>query len=184
ENLRPGFAAVARTEDAPLVVRTEDVAEHGGIDMIRVARMDPDTSDQARLSQANVLPGLASVGRAINAHTLGDVAAGAGRAGADIDDVRIGIGHRDRSDRASLELAVRDVVPAIAAIGSLPDAATRRTEVIDHRLRRHTRDCRDAPTAAESERAVLETLEQRRIDRGVRLPASLSDQTGRRNREQ
>src|SRR5688572_12710367 len=77
---------------------------------------------------------------------MGDVAANGLLAGADVDDVRIGLGDGDRADRASEE-PVRYGLPRLTAVGGLPNAAAGRTEVVDVGLRRNALDRRGAPAA-------------------------------------
>ena len=78
---------------------------------------------------------------------------------ADVDDVRVGLGDRDRADRAGPEAAVGDGLPVAPAVGRLPDAAAGRAEVEGARLAGHARDRRDAAAAEGTDRPELEPLE-------------------------
>ena len=99
QDLLPGLAAVAGAVDAALGIGTE-----------RRGRAPPRTrcrhSSGARPSSRSarpvpdVRPGLAGVGRLVDAVARRDVAADVGLARADVDDVRVAGRDGDRSDRA------------------------------------------------------------------------------------
>jgi len=60
--------------------------------------MHDDRADVARIAQAHVLPREPRIDGLIKAVAVRDVAAGAGFAGADVDNVVIRIGNRDCAD--------------------------------------------------------------------------------------
>ena len=82
-----------------------------------------------RVAEPDVLPGVAGVAAAVDAVAGEDVAANAGLAGADEDEVGVGFGDRDRADRGRGDLEVGDGVPVFAAVGGLPEAAAGGAEV-------------------------------------------------------
>src|SRR6266853_2460554 len=89
KNLVPGCAAVGGAIDTTLRVRAIGMAERGDQNMVRIARIDPNSRDVLRLLQSDVLPGFAAVGGLVDSIAVGDVAAQAGLAGANVDHVRI-----------------------------------------------------------------------------------------------
>ena len=125
----PAVAAVGRAEDAPLLARHPVLAERRDVDNGRIGRMDADLGDAVRVAEPDVLPGGARVAAAVDAVAGQDVAADAGFAGADEDEVGVGFGHRDRADRGRGDLEVGDGAPVLAAVGGLPEAAAGRAEV-------------------------------------------------------
>ena len=146
--------AVLRAKDATLIVGGEDVAQHGDVHKIRVCRVDADAPDLPGIAQPRMNPGATAIARTVHADAGRDVVARTCRAGANVNDIRIGIRNGDGADRAGLERSVRDVPPRHAGVGGLPDAASCGPEVIDERLRGHASDRRDAAAAAEIEWAI------------------------------
>ncbi len=171
EHLLPARAAVARAEDAALLVGAEDVAEGGDVDHVGIRRVDADAADLAGLAQADVAPAVAGVGRAVDADPRRDVAARAGRAGAGVDHVGVRGRHRHGADRAGLELLVGDVGPAQAAVGGLPDAAAGRAHVEQLALAGHAGDRGDPAAAVGADVAEPEPFELLLVEgrRGARL---------------
>ena len=127
--------------------------------MSGLVRVDRDAGDVARLGQAQVAPGLAAVVGLVDAVAVRDVAADAGLARAGVDDVRIGVGDRDRADRGGEE-AVRDVLPVRAAVGRLPDAAGAGAEVEGTDVGGMPGDGDAPPAAVRPDAAPLERAEQ------------------------
>ena len=66
---------------------------------IRIFRIDDDRADVAGISQANVSPGASAVDRLVDAVAVGNIAANACFARADVDDVVVARRYRDRADR-------------------------------------------------------------------------------------
>ena len=127
QDMLPGIAAVARTEDPPLGVLAERVTEGGHIDQVVVARMHLDTPDLPRLGKPDEGPGPPIVHRLPRAPPGRRVAPDAGRALPDVDHVLVRIGHPDRADRPP-EVPVGDVVPSDPVVGGFPDAAAGRAQ--------------------------------------------------------
>src|SRR5207302_5048438 len=98
ENLLPGLAAVARAKNPAIRVGAVGVAERGDKYNIGIRRMNNDRTDVPGVFQADVSPGLPGVGGFVDTVSERDVAADAGFAGADIDDVVIRIRHVDVAD--------------------------------------------------------------------------------------
>src|SRR5256884_440965 len=98
ENLLPGLAAVARAKNPAIRVGAVGVAERGDKYNIGIRRMNNDRTDVPGVFQADVSPGLPGVGGFVDTVSERDVAADAGFAGADIDDVGIRIRHGDGAD--------------------------------------------------------------------------------------
>ena len=134
EHLLPGGAAVQGAEDAAVLVRPEDVSERRRVGDIRIGRMDRDGADLAGVPQADVLPGLAGVGGAVDPVAHGDVAARAGRPGSDIDHIRVGGRHRDRAHGAHAEETVGHIRPVVAGVPGLVHAAAGAAEVVGQRI--------------------------------------------------
>ena len=101
EHLFPALAAIGGAEHPALLVRSEDVAERGGVGGVRILGMDGDGADLSRIPKAEVPPGLPGVGRAVDAVADRDVAARAHGPRAHIDDIHIGRRDLDGADRAT-----------------------------------------------------------------------------------
>jgi hypothetical protein len=123
-NTRCGSAAVLRSVDAALDVAREQVAHGGDEHVVGVARIDDDAADVDGLVEAEVLPGRAAVeGLPHAVARVGDAAtAGAGLAGADVEDVRVARIEGERARRQAA-LAVEDRGEGRAAVDGLPHAA-------------------------------------------------------------
>src|SRR5205823_4944645 len=158
----PALAAVPGAEDPALVVGPERVAERGDEHDIRVSRVDDDGADVPAVAQTQVLPGLAGIERLVYAVAIGDVAARAGLAGADIDDVVIRVGDRDRSYRGDL-LLVEDRLPGAAGVGALPDPTGHRTEIPGRRIPRHAAHRHHPAAAKRTDLAPFHAAEELRI---------------------
>ena len=62
QDLLPGFATVGRAENTPLCIRAPRVSQGRDQNDVRIARVNDDGADVARVFQTYVLPGQASVG--------------------------------------------------------------------------------------------------------------------------
>src|SRR6202008_2974033 len=71
----PARAAILGAIDAALAIGPEDVAQHGGIDEVRILRMDDDPTDELAVLQADMLPASPGIGRLVDAVAVGDVEA-------------------------------------------------------------------------------------------------------------
>ena len=82
-------------------------------------------------SKADELPGRSCIDGFVDAVAADDVAADAGFAGADVDDVRIGFGDGDGADGGrGVFCFVEDGLPVEAAVSGLPDSAGYCAEVV------------------------------------------------------
>ena len=133
ENFLPGFPAVGGAKDAARVVRAIGVAESGNVHEVGIFRMHEDARDVLRVFEADVRPGLSGVSGLVHAVAVGDVAADAGFAGANVDDVGVRRSDGDRADGHDGGL-VRERRPRRAAVHGLPDAASDGAEVIRIRI--------------------------------------------------
>src|SRR5215218_5287159 len=98
-----GFATV----DAAFFVRTVGVTERGDVDDIGIGRVDAHLGDVAGFGQPEMRPGIAGVGRFVDAVAVGNVTANRCLTHSGVDHVRIGVGDGQRADRGALEEAVR-----------------------------------------------------------------------------
>src|SRR5262249_36926 len=147
EHLLPRLPTVDGAEHAPLGVGPEGVAEGGDEGDVGVARVDRDPADLPRVGEAEEAPGAPGVVGAVDALAVGDVAADAGLAGADIDDVGVRLGHRERAHR-EVRLVVEERGPGGAAVVGAEDAARDRAEGEGERLAAGPADG-ERPAAAE-----------------------------------
>src|SRR3954452_10869512 len=100
------------------------------INQVRIFRVHSYTSYLAGILQANVLPGLAGVHRFVNAVPVGYIAPDVVFACAHVNDVRIRLRYRNRSNRGSSEiLSVGDGLPVRAGVFRFPDATANTTEI-------------------------------------------------------
>ena len=84
--------------------------------------MEHDASDRPRVVETQIAPGLAGVGRAIDAAAPRRALPIVVLAGARPDDARVGLEDRERSERV-VRLLGEDVLPRDALVRRLPDAA-------------------------------------------------------------
>src|SRR6185437_4474503 len=172
EDLAPGLSAVGALEHAALGARRAELPEVGEEDDVGVGGVDSDVRNGIRALEPDVRPGLAGVGRLVDAVARLDVAANLGLAHADVNDVRIALRHGDRADRRAPDLPVGDVGPALTAVGRLPQAATRGAEIADLGLTADAADRDRSATALGAEAPPAEPFKDRRIDwrrRGANL---------------
>ena len=101
KNFFPGLAAIARAENAALRVGAVSVAESRNKNDVGIRGMNDQRTDVTRVFEADVGPRLAAVGGFVDAVAKRNVAADAGFAGADVNDVGIGIGNVDGADRGN-----------------------------------------------------------------------------------
>ena len=120
---------------------------HGGDeDDIRVVRIHSDARDVARVFKMDVRPGFTGVHGLPHSIAIGDIAADAGFAGADINHVGIVGRDGDCADGADVS-GVRQWRPVLAGVRCLPNAAGHRTEIINVGIARHTGDGEHASAA-------------------------------------
>src|SRR5271155_5680610 len=116
------------------------MAEDADDNDIRIARINQDSADEARIFQSDVGPGGAGIGGAI------DAVAGGLFAGADDDDVGIRGGDGDVADGGYV-FVVKDWLPGGAAAGGFPDAASGGADVVGGGVAGDAGDCGDAAGA-------------------------------------
>src|SRR5262249_12551229 len=92
--------------------------------------IDGDAADVLRGDQPNVFPGAAGVCGLVNAVAISKVRAEVGLAGADINNVGIGLSHGKSADRGDW-LAVKDRLPGNAAVDVLKPTSGNAAEVIN-----------------------------------------------------
>ena len=126
---------------------------------VRILRIDDHASDGMRVRQADELPRLAGVDRFINSVAADDVAADAGFARPDINDVRIRLRNGDRADRRRHAFRlVGQRLPVQSAIGGLPHAAGSSAHVIHVGLTHDARDRGNASAAKRADQPVLQAF--------------------------
>src|ERR1700733_14812183 len=150
ESFVPGLAAVGRSVHAAIFAGRADaengVAENTDDADVRVARINEDRADEARIFQADVGPAGAGIGRAV------DAIAGSLFPGADDDDIGIRCGDGEVADGGYV-LLVEDWFPGGAAARRFPHAAAGRAHVVGGRIAGHTCDCGNASGAVGADEA-------------------------------
>src|SRR6185503_21181958 len=111
------------------------VAERRHVGDVRVLRVNLQLPDLTDVAQAGELPALAGIDRFVDAAAEDDVGPNRLAAGADVDHIRVRVGHVDRADRPGRDLPIRDRHPGDAVVLRFPDAAAGRAHVEDVRLR-------------------------------------------------
>src|SRR6185503_14676197 len=135
KNLVPGLAPVFRSKNSALIIRSPDVTQRRDVDEVRIFRMHANAWYLTRVVEAQVLPGLAAVGRFVHAVAVRNVAANRRFAHAHIDCVWIGIGQSDRPNRTRPKnRAVSDRLPIDAPVCCLPNTAADAAKIENHRL--------------------------------------------------
>src|SRR6267378_6757786 len=126
---------------------------------VRIFRVDDQAADGTRVAQPGKLPGLAGVDGFVYSVSADDVAANASLSRADINNVWIGFGNRERADgRRSVLLLVEERLPVEAAIGGLPDAACNAAKIISVVLADDTGNGENPPAAKRPDEAIGEPL--------------------------
>src|SRR5207248_5362853 len=111
-HLVPRLAAVGRLVDAALRVRPVGVTLRAYPRDVGIGRVHPHPRDLLRLGEPEGGPRLAAVSRFPDPVARGDIATDRVLAGADVDDVRIGLGDAERADGAA-EVLVRHGHPGV-----------------------------------------------------------------------
>ena len=120
--------------------------------------MDTDPPDLAGIGKAQVGPGFTGVLRPIDPVAVGKVAADAGFAHPDVNNIGIRRRHGDGTDGTGTEIAVGNVVPRLTGVFSLPHTSTGSALVVDQRLTGDTGDGRDPPAPKGPDKAPLHDL--------------------------
>jgi hypothetical protein len=123
---------------------------------IGILRMHAHGADVVAVFEADIAPRATGIHALVDPVAVGRVAAHAGFAHAGVDDIGIGIGHRQRAHRTGLKLAVGNRKPGQPTIGCLEHAATHRAEVVRAGLRgdaddRHRASAAEGSDLAESQ---------------------------------
>ena len=118
-------------------------------------------SDWLKPTCVHVLPASVLLVDAVAGH---DVAADAGLAHADEDDVGIALAHGDGADGSALDLAIRDGRPVVATVGRLPESAARRAEIRFIRAANDAADGDGATAAVGTDVAPLESAAERGVE--------------------
>ena len=150
EHLLEGPAAVGGAVHAAFRVGAVRMAEDGDEQAVGIPRVDGDLRNLLAVAQSQVSPGLAGVGRFVDAVSGGKIRPLQAFAAAHVDDIRIGRGDRDRADRAG-GLLVEDGIPRAAVVVGLPDAAVAHADVEDVRLAGDARGGTGAPASQGSD---------------------------------
>ena len=95
---------------------------------------------------------------------MDDIAADAGLAGANINDIGIRLCHRKCPDRRE-RLAVSDGRPRDAGVVGLPDSASDRAEVIEGRIAGDAGHAADPAASKRTDQPVAEGAEPSRVER-------------------
>src|SRR5579864_4325190 len=127
-------------------------------DYVRIVGVDDDRADMLRVLQPEVLPRESTVGGFVHAITVGDVAANASLARADIDHIVIRARDIERADGTD-RILVKEGLPVIAAIGRLPHSTSNRSEVVNIRLARNAFDSQHASSAKRSNQPIAHSAE-------------------------
>src|SRR5439155_11116031 len=119
-----------RPEDTALGVRAVRVAERGDVDAAAVGRVDTDPRDGLGVGQADVGPGLPSVGRLVHAVALDGVGPQIDLAGPGVHHVRIGRAYGDGTNGRTRQEPIGHRIPAISTVRGLPHTPAGGAEVI------------------------------------------------------
>ena len=130
QNTLPDLAPIGGAIDAPLFIGTEDMAEGGDIDEIRILRMNQHLADLAAVLEADVLPGLSGIDGLVDSIAMREVAARAAFAHAGVDDIAVGSSHGNRTHGAGLERVIAERLPGDPRVGGLPHPAAGRPHVV------------------------------------------------------
>ena len=158
----PLAAAVSHFSDAGDAV--DKMAARTGLSTEAVSEL-AHAADLSGLVKTDELPRLAAVSGFVDTAPGRDVAAYAVGPRAHINDVGIGVGHRDRTHRSDRDLPIRDRRPRRAAVCRPPQSTTRRAHIEGSRLRRHSRDRRHPPATRGTHQAISKAFEQRGFGR-------------------
>jgi hypothetical protein len=131
------------------------MARHGGKDLVRIVRIDGELRNLLAIAQAKVRPGLACVGRLVNAVADRQVRPMQPLTTANIDHIRVRRGYGNRADGAG-RLVVKDRLPRATVIVGLPHSAIAHADVKDVRLGGHAGDAACASATVRADRSPVE----------------------------
>ena len=109
--------------------------------------MDTYFGDISGIRQAQVYPGLATIGRLIYTITMRHITTDSRLTHTNIDHVGIRSRDGNRTNRCTFKVAVGHIFPEYTAIGGLPDATTRRAKIEYLWMHRVTSHRYDSPSA-------------------------------------
>ena len=98
------------------------MSEHGGNELVGITRMDDEGRDLLAIAQAKMRPGLARVGRFVDAVAHRQVGTMQALAAGYINDVGIGGSDSDGTNRLR-GFMIEDGIPGAAVVVRLPDAS-------------------------------------------------------------
>ena len=162
------LATVGGAIDAAFLLRAGGAAKRAHEGDVGIHGMNEDSSDAARVIEADVRPVLPGIGGDVNpvAHHVA-VANRPSFAGAYPDHAWVRRRYGDGADGCH-RLLVEDRLPAIAGVGGFPDAAGRGTCVVRARVAGDTGDRSDPVACARPEKAKT-----KRVFVGARAGRSL-----------
>ena len=162
QNFLPGGAAVGGAINAALGAGCVHMSQGRDVDDVRVRGVNDDGADLPRIRQADMGPVLPAVHRLPHAVAVGNVAADAGLAGADVERVVVGVGDRDGADRGE-RLFIGERLPGRARVVGLPHAAGDASEIERAGLARHAGDRHNAAAAIRTDASPLHPAEERLV---------------------
>src|SRR5262249_21633510 len=130
---------------------------------VGVLRMNANAANLPRLDKADALPCLSAVHRLVHTVAMRGIATDTTLAHARVDDVRVGLGDRDRPYSARLDLSIGHRIPVGATIGGLEDPAPDAAEIVCVQLRWRARDGNHTSAAIWPDGAIFQRSENLRI---------------------
>ncbi len=135
--------------------------------------MHPDTRDLTGVLEPHPLPRRSTIGRAVHAVAVRDVAPDRGFTHSDVDHIRIRRRDRDRAHRAGLEVLVREIAPRESAVVRSPYSTAARAEIELAIVSGDSSHCSCATSPIRSDRAIPQAGELLGNGCGIR-PCCLS----------
>jgi hypothetical protein len=164
QHLLPSLAAVGGHKHPAFGVGTERRANRSDPHGVRVARVDDNAANLARLAQPQILPILAAVGGLVDATADGDAVARVRLACAHPNHIGVLRVECNISDRSRL-LLVEQWRPSDTPVGGLPQPACARRDIDRSRIAWNTLDIGDTPAHVRgTDVARAQVLEQIRTD--------------------
>src|SRR6266576_6644373 len=131
------------------------MSEHGGNELVGITRMDDEGRDLLAIAQAKMRPGLARVGRFVDAVAHRQVGTMQALAAGYVDDVGIGGSDGDGSNRLR-GFMIEDGIPGAAVVIRLPDASIDLPSIEDVRLARNSGGGAGASSAQRADHAPVQ----------------------------